>query len=99
MMAVTLRQYRTPQKADFIRDYPVESRSAATLLGDELNGLEFHFATAYQEHDRGRSVRIEFHGGERVVWVDAKGNRAMKVLVKSPTEFFSRPRGADDLLS
>jgi hypothetical protein len=91
MTAFTLRQYRPHQKAEFLRDYAVESRAAAKLLGDELKGLRFDFASVFQEHDRSKSVRIEFHGNERTVWVDVKGDDAVKVLVKSPTEFFSKP--------
>ena len=91
MMAITVRQYRPHQKAEFLRDFPVEAKAAARLLGDELKGLRFDFASVFQENDRSRSVRIEFRGDERKVWVDVKGDVAEKVLLMSPTEFFSKP--------
>ena len=91
MIAITVRQYRPHQKTEFLRDFPIEARAAAKLLGDELKGLRFDFASVFQENDRSKSVRIEFRGDERVVWVDVKGDEAVKVLVQSPTEFFSKP--------
>lgn len=76
----TLRQYRPPQKKEFLRDYPTEARADAKLLSDELTGLQFHFATAFQESDGSRSVQIEFKGNERIMWVRAKGDEAKAVL-------------------
>lgn len=90
MMAIILRQYRPHQKAEFLREHPVEAKAAATLLGDELKGLRFDFATIFQASDRSKSVRIEFRGDERKVWVDVEGGVAEKVLLISPTEFFSK---------
>ena len=73
----TLRQDR---KAEFLRDYRAEANAAAALLGDELKGLRFYFATISQDYDRSRSTTIEFHGDGPVVWVRAKGDQAVKVL-------------------
>ena len=61
MIAITVRQYRPHQKAEFLRGYATEAKAAAKLLGDELQGLRFFFASVFQEHDRSQSVRIEFH--------------------------------------
>ena len=83
IISYTVRQYRPHQKAEFLRDFPQEARAAAALLGDELAGLRFYFATIGQDYDKSTAVRIEFHGKEsddRLVWVDVKGDRAAKVL-------------------
>ncbi len=91
MIEFTLRQYRAHQKAEFLRDYLREARAAAKLLGNELSGLCFDFATIGQAGDGSRSARIEFRGRDREVWVDAKGDEAVKVLSITPQGTFSLP--------
>jgi hypothetical protein len=76
----TLRQYRQDRKAEFLRDYLREAKAAAALLGEELKGLHFYFATIGVDYDRSRSATIEFHGDGRAVWVEVKGDQARKVL-------------------
>jgi hypothetical protein len=83
IISYTVRQYHRTRKAEFLRDFPQEARATAALLGAELAGLRFHFATIGKDYDKSSEVRIEFHGKEadgRVVWVDVKGDRAVKVL-------------------
>jgi len=91
MMEFTLRQYRAHQKAEFLRGYLREAKAAAKLLGDELTRLRFHFATIGQAGDGSRSARIEFRGVDCEVWVDAKGDDAVKVLAITPEGTFSLP--------
>jgi hypothetical protein len=76
IIVYTVRQYHRTRKAEFLRDFTQEARSAAALLGDELAGLRFNFATIGKDFDTSTAVRIEFHGKEsdsRIVWVDVKG--------------------------
>ena len=76
----TLRQFRPHQKAELLAAYPVECRSAADLLGDDLKSMRFTFASVSQHRDESKSVQIEFEGAGRVVWIKAKGTDAQIVL-------------------
>ena len=79
----TARQYRPHQLRDFLKMYPRESRAAAELLGDDLRGLAFAFASIFREPgDIHAGVRIEFktRQGNIPVWVDVIASTPRKVL-------------------
>jgi len=79
----TARQYRPHQMREFLKMYPRESRAAAELLGDDLRGLKFAFASIFPEPGAIHAgVRIEFktRQGNVPVWVDVLGGEPRKVL-------------------
>lgn len=74
----TLRQYRPHQKTELYASYPMECRAVAACLKPDV--LLFQFASVFQNRDGTKTVRVEFGGDGRVVWIEAAGDSARRIL-------------------